>query len=77
MDIMYGQFGKWTDHEGRFIDWEELKPRLQVDSGKLWQWSLAETLLGKLVQEYPNRSWEIRVLEDAENGAVIQYADAA
>lgn len=39
--------------------------------------SLAETLLGKLVEEYPNRSWEIRVLEDAENGAVVQYEDAA
>lgn len=38
---------------------------------------LAETLLEKLVQEYPKRSWEIRVLEDAENGAVIRYADAA
>ena len=39
--------------------------------------NLGENLLGKLVQQYPNRSWEIRVLEDAENGAVIQYKDAA
>jgi len=39
--------------------------------------SLGETLLEKLVKQYPNRSWEIRVLEDAENGAVIQYEDAA
>ncbi len=39
--------------------------------------SLGETLLGKLLLEYPNRIWEIRVLEDAENGAVIQYEDAA
>lgn len=39
--------------------------------------SLAENLLEKLMQEYPKRSWEIRVLEDAENGTVIQYADAA
>ena len=39
--------------------------------------SLAETLLEQLVKEYPNRSWEIRVLEDAENGAVVQYQNAA
>lgn len=38
---------------------------------------LGETLLEKLVQKYPGRIWEVRVLEDAENGAVIQYADAA
>ncbi len=38
---------------------------------------LAENLLNQLVQKYPGRVWELRVLEDAENGAVIQYADAA
>ena len=38
---------------------------------------LAESLLEKLVKEYPNRTWEIRVLEDAENGAVLQYEEAA
>ena len=38
---------------------------------------LAETMLNQLVRQYPNRSWEIRVLEDAENGAVVHYEDAA
>jgi hypothetical protein len=39
--------------------------------------SLAEKLLEELVKKYPYRIWEIRVLEDAENGAVVQYQDAA
>lgn len=39
--------------------------------------AIAERMLSQLVAEYPNRNWELRVLEDAENGAVIQYADAA
>lgn len=47
----------------------------QVGDASL-EW-LAENMLGQLVREYPNRCWEIRVLEDAENGAVIQYEDAA
>ena len=47
----------------------------QVGDASL-EW-IAEDMLGKLVGEYPGRSWELRVLEDAENGAVIQYADAA
>ncbi|MEP4125338.1 MAG: hypothetical protein ABJL98_11540 [Lentilitoribacter sp.] len=47
----------------------------QVGDASL-EW-IAEDMLGKLVGEYPGRSWELRVLEDAENGAVIQYEDAA
>lgn len=39
--------------------------------------SIAEDLLAKLVKQYPKRHWEIRVLEEAENGAVVQYEDAA
>ncbi|SLN41720.1 hypothetical protein [Pseudooctadecabacter jejudonensis] len=39
--------------------------------------TIAEDMLRKLVSEYPGRNWELRVLEDAENGAVIQYADSA
>ena len=38
---------------------------------------IGENLLQVLTKEYPRRTWEIRILEDAENGAVIQYADAA
>ena len=47
----------------------------QVGDASL-EW-IAEDMLSKLVGEYPGRSWELRVLEDAENGAVIQYEDAA
>lgn len=37
---------------------------------------LAEKLLGELIQRHPNREWEVRVLEDNENGAVVHYEDA-
>lgn len=47
----------------------------QVGDASL-EW-LAENMLNQLVQRYPGRTWELRVLEDAENGAVVQYQDAA
>ena len=47
----------------------------QVGDASL-EW-LAETMLNQLVRQYPGRNSEVRVLEDAENGAVIQYEDAA
>ncbi len=34
---------------------------------------LGERLLGELIQKYPKREWEIRVMEDNENGAIVQY----
>ncbi|MEP1208163.1 MAG: hypothetical protein ABJM29_00375 [Rhizobiaceae bacterium] len=38
---------------------------------------LGERLLEALIPKYPNRRWEIRVMEDNENGAVVRYLDAA
>lgn len=38
---------------------------------------LGEKLLTEVLEFHPNREWEIRVLEDGENGAVIHYDDVA
>jgi hypothetical protein len=37
---------------------------------------LAERLLEALIERHPSRDWEVRVLEDNENGAVVRYEDS-
>ncbi|MEP4474554.1 MAG: hypothetical protein ABJ024_05840, partial [Lentilitoribacter sp.] len=44
--------------------------------GTLSMEQLAEKLLTDLIKQHPNRSWEVRVLEDSENGAVVRYEDS-
>lgn len=69
-------------HNDREIEFFQLKRFCQsifpgdthnVGSSSMEQ--LAERLLQELTHRHPNRNWEIRVLEDNENGAVIRYDD--
>jgi hypothetical protein len=38
MNKLYGDFGKWTDETGRFIDSKELKRLLGVDTARIKSW---------------------------------------
>lgn len=73
-----------VEHNDREIEFFQLKRFCQsifpgdthnVGSSSMEQ--LAEKLLGELITHHPKRNWEIRVMEDNENGAVVRYDDAA
>ena len=70
-------------HADREIEFFQLKRFCQSvfpgdthDVGNASMEQLAERLLEALIQKYPKREWEIRVMEDNENGAVVKYSDA-
>lgn len=70
-------------HADREIEFFQLKRFCQSifpgdthNVGTLSMEQLAEKLLAELIKRHPNRTWEIRVLEDNENGAVVRYEDA-
>ncbi|MBL4829428.1 MAG: hypothetical protein JKY55_06035 [Aliivibrio sp.] len=69
-------------HADREIEFFQLKRFCQSvfpgdthDVGNASMEQLAERLLEALLQKYPKREWEIRVMEDNENGAIIRYAE--
>ena len=70
-------------HADREIEFFQLKRFCQSvfpgdthNVGTLSMEQLAEKLLAELIKRHPNRTWEVRVLEDNENGAVVRYEDA-
>lgn len=70
-------------HADREIEFFQLKRFCQSifpgdthNVGTLSMEQLAEKLLAELIMRHPNRDWEVRVLEDNENGAVVHYEDA-
>ena len=69
-------------HADREIEFFQLKRFCQAqfpgdthDVGTANMEQLAEKLLEALIQKYPKREWEIRVMEDNENGAIVRYSD--
>jgi hypothetical protein len=69
-------------HADREIEFFQLKRFCQSvfpgdthDVGTASMEQLAERLLERLVEKHPNRQWEIRVMEDNENGAIVRYED--
>ena len=70
-------------HNDREIEFFQLKRLCQGvfpgdthDVGTASMEQLAERLLEALIPKYPKRDWEIRVMEDNENGAIVSYSDA-
>lgn len=70
-------------HADREIEFFQLKRFCQSifpgdthNVGTLSMEQLAEKLLAELIMRHPNRDWEVRILEDNENGAVVHYEDA-
>ena len=71
-----------VEHADRDIEYFQLKRFCQSvfpgdthDVGTASMEQLAERLLEALLPKYPNREWEIRVMEDNENGAIVKYSD--
>ena len=69
-------------HSDREIEFFQLKRFCQSvfpgdthDVGNASMEQLGERLLTALIQKYPKREWEIRVMEDNENGAIVNYSD--
>ena len=69
-------------HADREVEFFQLKRFCQSvfpgdthDVGNASMEQLAERLLEALIKKYPKREWEIRVLEDNENGAIVRYSD--
>lgn len=69
-------------HADREIEFFQLKRFCQSvfpgdthDVGTSSMEQLAERLLVALIEKYPRRQWEIRVMEDNENGAIVRYQD--
>lgn len=70
-------------HTDREIEFFQLKRFCQTvfpgdthNVGSASMEQLAERLLEALIERHPNRDWEVRVLEDDENGAVVRYEDS-
>lgn len=71
-----------VQHADREIEFFQLKRFCQSvfpgdthDVGNASMEHLAERLLEALILKYPKREWEIRVMEDDENGAIVRYSD--
>lgn len=69
-------------HNDREIEFFQLKRFCQTvfpgdthNVGSASMEQLAERLLEALIERHPNRDWEVRVLEDDENGVVVRYED--
>ena len=70
-------------HADREIEFFQLKRFCQSvfpgdthDVGNASMEQLGERLLEALIHKYHKRKWEIRVMEDNENGAIVRYSDA-
>ncbi len=80
--IVYFYVRASVQHADREIEFLQLKRFCQLqfpgdthDVGTASMEQLGERLLEALVHKYPKREWEIRMMEDNENGAVLRYTD--
>ena len=71
-----------VNHADREIEFFQLKRFCQSvfpgdthNVGTASMEQLAERLLEALIEQYPSRQWEVRVMEDNENGAIVRYND--